>query len=398
MSVWDRLVDADEAVAVLREAVAEADAEVRPETPPDGASRRVMTHAWLVTGPPGSGRSVAAGAFAAALQCPAQGCGHCTACRTALSGAHGDVTLVVPEGLSIGVDAARALVRTASLAPGEGRWTVVVVEDADRLTEQAANALLTVLEEPPPRTVVVLCAPGVGDVLPTLRSRCRVLALRTPRPGAVAGLLEAQGVDAGTAHWAARAAQGHVGRARRLATDPEARTARTEVLALAEAPGVPQALTAAADLVAAADAEAARLTEDRDAGEKEALTAALGAGGTTKGRARALPRGAKGEVTALEKQQRSRATRTGRDALDRALVDLAALYRDVLLRQVGADVEPVHTDVTARTDAIARRSTRADTLRRLEAVLACREAVAANAQPALAVEALAVGLLARPAR
>src|SRR3954454_10159929 len=215
MSVWDDLVGQAPTVETLR-AASGAAAQIL-----DGAASAsfpAMTHAWLFTGPPGSGRSLAARAFAAALQCPRGGCGECASCRTARSGAHADVELVTTRLLSIGVTEARGLVERASRRPSGGRWQVLVVEDADRLTEQAANTLLKVLEEPPDRTVWLLCAPSLEDVLATIRSRCRHVALRTPPTDAVAEVLTRRdGVDPAMAAFAARASQGHIGRARRLA-------------------------------------------------------------------------------------------------------------------------------------------------------------------------------------
>src|SRR6201985_2035423 len=203
-----------------------------------GITAGTMTHAWLITGPPGSGRSVAALCFAAALQCTSDGvpgCGECRSCTTTMAGTHGDVRRVIPEGLSIGVDDMRAIVQVASRRPSTGRWQIVLVEDADRLTEGAANALLKVVEEPPPSTVFLLCAPSVDpeDIAITLRSRCRHIALVTPQPEAIAQvLIDSDGLSAETATWAASVSGGHVGRARRLATDPEARERRLQ------APGV----------------------------------------------------------------------------------------------------------------------------------------------------------------
>ncbi|MEI7718004.1 MAG: DNA polymerase III subunit delta', partial [Mycobacterium sp.] len=186
-----------------------------------------MTHAWLITGPPGSGRSVAALCFAAALQCTGSaddagpGCGRCRACTTTMAGTHADVRRVIPEGLSIGVDEMRAVVRIASRRPTTGRWQIVVIEDADRLTEGAANALLKVVEEPPPSTVFLLCAPSVDpeDIAVTLRSRCRHVALVTPPTEAIARvLIDGDGLAPDVADWAASVSGGHVGRDRRLAT------------------------------------------------------------------------------------------------------------------------------------------------------------------------------------
>ena len=186
--------------------------------PPGPAQPGAMTHAWLFTGPPGSGRSVAARAFAMALLCPSGGCGQCASCHQVRAGTHADLMLIRPEGLSYGVKQTRDLVLRAAGAPAGGRWQVVVFEDADRCTEQAANALLKAIEEPVARTVWLLCAPSPEDLVPTIRSRCRVVTLVVPASAAVAKVLVTRdGIEPAAALAAARAAQGHVGRARRLA-------------------------------------------------------------------------------------------------------------------------------------------------------------------------------------
>src|SRR4051794_35278916 len=206
--VWSDVVGQDRVVDVLRSAVRSV-----ALAPPEGTSAASgMTHAWLFTGPPGSGRSVAARAFAAALQCPNGGCGECHECRTALAGTHADVTVIATELLSIKTEQARELVQLAARRPTRGRWRVIIVEDADRLTETAADALLKAIEEPPVRTVWMLCAPSLEDVIVTIRSRCRHLALRTPSVAAVADLLvRRDGIDPPMAAFAARAAQSHIG-------------------------------------------------------------------------------------------------------------------------------------------------------------------------------------------
>ncbi|HUR50778.1 MAG TPA: DNA polymerase III subunit delta' [Mycobacteriales bacterium] len=377
MSVFDGLVGQQAVIGQLTDAV----------------SGKGMTHAWLFTGPPGSGRSVAARAFAAALQCPRSGCGSCDTCRQAMGGTHADVAVVVPEGLSLGVEETRAIVMATAHRPTQSPWQVTLIEDADRLTDQAANALLKAIEEPPPSGVVILCAPTLEDVLPTIRSRCRVVALVTPPSDAVAALLVADGVDPAMAAFAAQAAQGHVGRARRLATDETARRERREVLALpGSLQGVGAALNAAKNLVDAARAEASELAALRDEPERDALATALGAGATGKGLTGSTPRGGAGALKELEKNQKSRATRTQRDSLDRALVDLAAFYRDVLALQLGAAAVPVHADLTQQSQALAGSSTAEDTLRRIVAVLACRTAIEGNVNVQLAVDAMALSL------
>ncbi len=357
-----------------------------------------MTHAWLFTGPPGSGRSVAALCFAAALQCTTPGppgCGQCQACHTVLAGTHGDVRRVIPEGLTIGVSEMRAIVQIASRRPSTGRWQVVLVEDADRLTEGAANALLKVVEEPPPRTVFLLCAPSVDpqDISVTLRSRCRHVALRTPSVAAIAEVLrERDGLEPDRAEWAASVGGGHVGRARRLATDGDARQRRAAVLRLPGAARNPRSAYAAAEeLVAAAEAEAKAASAGRDAIETEELRTAMGAGGTGKGAVGAL-RGSAGVLKDLERRQKSRATRSQRDSLDRALIDLAGFYRDAVVHSCGADVTPTHPDLAGEVGAMVVQAKPEGLLRCLEAVLQCREALAVNVKPRIAVDAMVAAL------
>lgn len=354
-----------------------------------------MTHAWLITGPPGSGRSIAAVCFAAALQCTSDGepgCGQCRACTTTMAGTHADVRRVVPEGLSIGVDEMRSIVAAAARRPGTGRWQIVVIEDADRLTEGAANALLKVVEEPPPSTVFLLCAPSVDpeDIAVTLRSRCRHVALVTPTAASIAQVLVSNdGLTEAQARWAASVSGGHVGRARRLATDADARERRLRALGLARDAATPsRAYAAAEELVATAEAEAKALTAGRNEVEADELRTALGAGGTGKGTAGTM-RGAAGALKDLERRQKSRQTRASRDSLDRALLDLATYFRDALLVSSHADgVTPTHPDMTDKVAALAAHAPPEALLRCIEAVLECREALAVNVKPKFAVDAM----------
>ena len=388
MSVFDELVGQQAVVEQLRAAVAAAG---RLLSGGDGAG---MTHAWLFTGPPGSGRSVAARAFAAALQCPEQGCGHCNTCHQVRSGTHPDVAVVVPEGLSLGIAEVRQIVSHAARRPVHDRWQVTIIEDADRMPDYASNALLKAIEEPPPSGVILLCAPSTDDVLPTIRSRCRLVPLQTPSASDVAEVLVSRdGVDPAMASFAARAAQGHIGRARRLATDEQSRKERADVLSLPRSLGsVAQALGAAADLVEAAKAEAVELASGRDSDEREALSTALGGGATGKGYTGSAPKGGAGALKELEKRQKSRGTRTQRDALDRALLDLAAFYRDVLSLQLHTGAALVHADLAEQAATVARGSTSDATVRRIDAVLACRTSIDGNVAPLLAVEAMALQL------
>lgn len=392
--VFTRLVGQHAVEAELLAAARSA----RGDSDHNDAGAGTMTHAWLITGPPGSGRSIAALCFAAALQCasPVQdggpGCGLCRACTTTMAGTHADVRRVIPEGLSIGVDDMRAIVQIASRRPTTGRHQIVVIEDADRLTEGAANALLKVVEEPPPSTVFLLCAPSVDpeDIAITLRSRCRHVALVTPSTAAIAQVLvDGDGLDAETAAWAASVSGGHVGRARRLATDADARQRRERALGLVRDAATPaRAYAAAEELVAAAEAEAVVLTAGRAEAETEELRTALGAGGTGKGTAGSM-RGATGAIKDLERRQKSRQTRASRDALDRALIDLATYFRDALVVSSRAGgVAANHPDMADRVAALATHAAPERLLRCIEAVLHCREALAVNVKPKFAVDAM----------
>ncbi|MFF8834319.1 DNA polymerase III subunit delta' [Streptomyces sp. NPDC015130] len=398
MAVWDDLVGQARVEEQLAAAARDADAFVTAHAagePVPEASK--MTHAWLFTGPPGSGRATAARAFAAALQCVSPdramggvpGCGFCDGCHTTLVGTHADVEIVRTDLLSIGVKETRDLVRRAQLSPAGGRWQVIVLEDADRLTEGAGNVLLKAVEEPAPRTVWLLCAPSIEDVLPTIRSRCRHLTLRTPPVEAVADVLvRRDGIEPEAAHAAARATQGHIDRARRLATDERARARRAVVLKLPLRVGdVGGCLKAAQELVDAAAEDAKQVAEEVDAKETEDMKAALGA--AQGGR---MPRGTAGVMKELEDRQKRRRTRTQRDSLDLALTDLTGFYRDVLALQLRSRSAIANADVRDALERVARDSAPERTLRRIEAILACRDALDRNVAPLLAVEAMTMAL------
>jgi DNA polymerase-3 subunit delta' len=400
VTVWADVIGQPEVVTALRRAVRAAAAEigdllVTSDSDADPAMAGAatgggMTHAWLLTGPPGSGRSTAARAFAAALQCADQGCGECHECRTVLSGTHPDVALVATEHVFLRVEDVRPLVILAQQRPSLGRWRVIVIEDADRLNDTSGNLLLKAIEEPPPRTVWLLCAPSPEDVLVTIRSRCRHVGLRVPPVADVAALLvRRHGVDPAVAAFAARAAGSHVGMARRLATDEGARIRRREVLRLPEQiTSVGAAVLAAGQLVEVAADESKAATAERDAAERATLLHSLGAeGGGT------LPPAVRAQVKQLEENQRRRATRAHRDVLDRALLDVLSLYRDILVVQLGADVELVNLELGEDVARLARASGPEETVRRMDAIGLARERIAANVAPLLAVEALMVQLV-----
>lgn len=396
MSVWDAVVGQPEAVAELATA-ARAAATGEPG----------MTHSWLITGPAGSGRSVAARAFAAALECREwqqrgcvlPGCGQCHSCLTVLDGSATDVSVHNTEGTLIRIADAREMVIEAASSPLASPWRVLIIEDADRFAERTGNVLLKELEEPAERTVFVLCAPSVEDVLPTIRSRCRVVRLRIPRPSDVAAVLEAEGIDAAIAAFAARAAQGHIGRARRLATDEESRRRRKEVLELpTRLRSVGECLAAAADLVEATAEEAVSGNKERDEAERAELAEISTASGGRGKRGTVRLRGSAAALKELEAEQKRRGRRSQFDALDRALLDLAGWYRDVLATQLDAlrsgEVEPIHPDQADTVARAARAWTPEQTLRRIDAILDCRANMIelTSLTPLLAMEELTLRL------
>ena len=376
MSVFDQLIDQDKVCTVLKEAVA--------------ASRDVknigqqMTHSWLFTGPAGSGRSNAAIAFASALVCPNGGCNKCNECSSATSGSHADVELIRTEGLSIKIDEIRELISRASWAPSVANYRVVVIEDADRLTESAANALLKVIEEPGARTVWLLCAPTLTDVLPTIRSRCRHLALHTPSIKAVTKLLiERDQIKPELAEYAARISQGHIGVARHLAINKEMRDERLKSLRiLSMLTDLNSAYKVAALLVDAAKQRAKNDSEIRNSTEIEKLKQAWGATGSK------LASGGPKAIKELEKEQKTRGTRLVRDYLDRVLLDLATFYRDVMLVQSGATDFLINSDLQDEITNMASSTVESKTLARIQAILKARINLGHNAAPLLAVEAL----------
>lgn len=378
MTIWQTLVGQQPTITALQQAVA----------------GQGMTHAWLFTGPPGSGRSNAAIAFAAALECPQAGVGPdcpaaCHACRTVLAGSHADVSVIRTQKLSIGVDEVRDLVRRASLSPMGDRWQILIVEDADRLTDQACNALLKAIEEPNGRTLWMLCAPTVEDVLPTIRSRCRLVTLSTPTVAEVAGFLVAKGVAEPLASYAARASQGHIGRARALAFDEAVRTRRQEVVTIpARLSNLGRCMDAATRLANTAKEEADAITADLDAREKTDLDSAYGV--VERGR---RPREYGPALAALEKAQKTRAKRRHLDVVDRGLTDLVSVYRDAIAVATGAPGGLVNEDIRDQVESIVATSTPELNLRRIGWIFAAREQMLEfNVPVALALESMMVAL------
>jgi DNA polymerase-3 subunit delta' len=383
MSVWERLVGQPQATAVLQRAAADSHADV------DAGS--TMTHAWLMTGPPGAGRSTAAILFAAALTCDNQGCGTCDDCKLVLSDSHPDVNRFIPQQLTITRDEAESLIHESALMPLRGPLRIIIVEDADRLSDVSGNMLLKSIEEPHSRTVWILCTPSSDDVLPTIRSRCRILGLATPHWKDVASLLQREGIDAPMAAFAARAAQGHVGRARGLALNEASRRRRHEVLAIpTQLHDLAACFVAAQEIVAVSTEEANAEMDVRDAQERDEVMSMFGAEAGSKSKAE---RAARPMLKDLETRQKSRRTRAVRDRLDQALVDLLSFYRDVLVIQIGSDgVDLVNEEMRPTVMKIALGTTPNSTRKRMDAIEKARRLFASNAQPQMIMEALAIEL------
>ncbi len=377
MSVYVDLVGQEHLIEILQGAVTATRS---------GEESQEMTHAWLFTGPPGSGRSSAAVAFAQALICPQDGCGTCNQCKSAANGSHPDVEIIHTEGLSIKIDEVRELLTRVAWAPSMGGWRVVVMEDADRLTESAANALLKAIEEPGSRTVWLLCAPTLHDVLPTIRSRCRHLQLHTPSTSAVVQVLvNRDGISQQMADFAARVSQGHIGRARYLAKNESVRNTRSIIMKLPiRVKDIASAFKGAQTLVELASTQANNEAEDRNQGEIDDLSLAWGKGATGRG----MATGGSKALKELEKEQKTRSTRMVRDGLDAALLDIATFYRDVMMMQAGNFDALINEEMRIEIQTMAAATQPTAIVAKIGAIMNARKNLGHNAAPLLTIEAL----------
>lgn len=376
MSIWVQ-ASQPEAAQILRGA---AESAMR------GNDTNQMTHAWLLTGPAGSGRSTLAFAFASALISGQPDSNSAT--QTQIDArTHPDLHVLTTEGVIIKIGDVREVVKRSHFAPSAGRFRVIVVEDADRMTEHTSNVLLKELEEPLATTVWILCAPSEADLLPTIRSRVRSVRLSTPAIETVAALLQERlGVSAELAEQSARLAQSHVGMASRLASSDEARARREETLRLAlTVHNTREAVEAAARMLAIAGEDSSAVTQERNATERDRAFRSLGLEP-----GQAIPPALRSQIKALEDDQKRRATRGLRDGIDRILTDLGSVFRDVLLVQLGADLALVNTELDEELRHAASIASPADTLRTLDAIAEARTRIESNVQPVLALEAMLI--------
>lgn len=377
MKVWDELLGQPEAIEQLRRVVENKDAGFQ--------------HSWLFTGPAGSGRSTLARAFASALQCEENGCGECSTCKLIAADAHPDVRMLVTDKVIISIEEVRQLVQFSSLGATLGRYRIIVIEDADRMTERTSNVLLKALEEPQEKTIWILCAPSAADMLPTIRSRTRNIVLRLPSNDEVAQLLvQRDKVSIELAAQCARQAQQHVGMARRLALSKDARQRRMETLReLISISNLSGAMATAERLINLAKKDAEASAEEKNLAERSRLLIAYGIDDEK------IPANLRSEFRQLEENQKRRNTRALRDGIDRILTDTESLFRDVLSIQLGTEAELINTELQVEINQRAAETSAEDSVALLEAISAARQRLESNVRDLLVMEALCTKLIVR---
>lgn len=382
MSVWDSLVGQKPVIDMLSR-IAQGDPSQ-------------ITQSWLICGPPGSGRSNMARAFAAALESPDHGMSAepTRVTQQVLAGTHPDVTVLTTNKVTIGIDQVREIITTSEQMPATAPWRIIIIEDVDRMLERTTNVLLKEIEEPAEHCIWLLCAPSAQDVLPTIRSRTRIVNLAVPSTQAVAGFLTSTtNVEPKVAQRAARLAEGHIGIAKLYATDERVMSDRDElvvgVLNLARAS---DAVLLAGNLIdnakAQAEADANRIT----AGQKAEFRRINGLAPSDR-----IPPKLRGAFNQIAKKDdvKRLVTRRTRDVLDRALNSIASIYRDVAVLQNNAEdsVGLINLENRSSITELSVRLNRAGAVTRLDEVAHARKRLAGNGNPLLVFESLFCALI-----
>lgn len=382
MSVWDSLVGQKPVIDMLSR-IAQGDPSQ-------------ITQSWLICGPPGSGRSNMARAFAAALESPDHGMSAepTRVTQQVIAGTHPDVTVLTTNKVTIGIDQVREIITTSEQMPATAPWRIIIIEDVDRILERTTNVLLKEIEEPAEHCIWLLCAPSAQDVLPTIRSRTRIVNLAVPSTQAVAGFLTSTtNVEPKVAQRAARLAEGHIGIAKLYATDERVMSDRDElvvgVLNLARAS---DAVLLAGNLIdnakAQAEADANRITAGQEA-EFRRIN-----GLAPSDRIPPKLRGAFNQIAKKDDVKRL-VTRRTRDVLDRALNSIASIYRDVAVLQNNAEdsVGLINLENRSSITELSVRLNRAGAVTRLDEVAHARKRLAGNGNPLLVFESLFCALI-----
>lgn len=382
MSVWDSLVGQKPVIDMLSR-IAQGDPSQ-------------ITQSWLICGPPGSGRSNMARAFAAALESPDHGMSAepTRVTQQVLAGTHPDVTVLTTNKVTIGIDQVREIITTSEQMPATAPWRIIIIEDVDRMLERTTNVLLKEIEEPAEHCIWLLCAPSAQDVLPTIRSRTRIVNLAVPSTQAVAGFLTSTtNVEPKVAQRAARLAEGHIGIAKLYATDERVMSDRDElvvgVLNLARAS---DAVLLAGNLIDNAKAQAEADSNRITAGQEAEFRRINGLAPSDR-----IPPKLRGAFNQIAKKDdvKRLVTRRTRDVLDRALNSIASIYRDVAVLQNNAEdsVGLINLENRSSITELSVRLNRAGAVTRLDEVAHARKRLAGNGNPLLVFESLFCALI-----
>lgn len=382
MNVWDTIIGQRQVVDLLKTTAA--------------GNPDAIAQSWLICGPPGSGRSNVARAFAAALESPDRGLGTemTRVSEQVLAGTHPDVTVLATNKVTISIDEVRGLIAKSEQMPSTAPWRIIIIEDVDRMLERTTNVLLKEIEEPSAHTIWLLCAPSAQDVLPTIRSRTRIVNLAVPSTQDVATFLQQEtGVDRHVAARAARLSEGHIGVAKLYATNERVMTDRDDlIVGVLDLHRASDAVLLAGRLIDGAQGQAHDDVAQQASQSEADFRRVNGLGEKDR-----IPPALRSAYNAIGKKDelKRRATRRSRDVLDRALNSIASIYRDVAVLQNNAEdsVGLVNLENRASITDLSTRLTRMDAVRRLDDIATARRRLKGNGNPTLVFEALFCALM-----